>query len=151
MLSKIKRLIAATGAALLLALGGTAGVALAQAGSNPGNGNPNAKIQANTCQGSNLDFVGTASDQTCTTVTGGSAAQANTTVATVINVFSVIVGAVSVIMIIYGGFRYITSGGESGNISSAKNTILYAIIGLVIVALSQFIVKFVLSKATGTT
>lgn len=147
MLNKIKRLIAATGAALLLALGSSAAVAMAQAG----NGNPNAKIQANTCQGSNLDFVGTASDQTCSTVTGNSAEQANSTVATVINVFSVIVGAVSVIMIIYGGFRYVTSGGESGNISSAKNTILYAIIGLVIVALSQFIVKFVLSKATGTT
>jgi hypothetical protein len=53
-------------------------------------------------------------------------------------------------MIIYGGFRYITSGGESGSISSAKNTILYAIIGLIIVALAQFIVKFILAKATGT-
>lgn len=143
MLSKIKRLIAATGAALLLALGGSAAVAMAQ---SPGNGNPDAKIQANTCQGSNLDFVGTASDQTCSTVTGDSAEQANSTVATVINVFSVIVGAVSVIMIIYGGFRYITSGGESGNISTAKNTILYAIIGLVIVAFAQIIVKFVLNK-----
>jgi cytochrome bd-type quinol oxidase subunit 2 len=148
MLSKIKRLIAATGAALLLAIGGSAAVVMAQ---SPGNGNPDANIQANTCQGSNLDFVGTANDQTCKTVTGDSGEKANSTVATIINVFSVIVGAVSVIMIIYGGFRYITSGGESGNISTAKNTILYAIIGLVIVALAQFIVKFVLSKATGTT
>ena len=51
-------------------------------------------------------------------------------------------------MIIFGGFRYITSGGNDNNVSSAKNTILYAVIGLVIVALSQFIVRFVLNTAT---
>jgi hypothetical protein len=67
---------------------------------------------------------------------------------TVINVFSLIVGVVSVIMIIVGGLRYITSGGDSGKVSAAKNTIIYAIIGLVVVALAQFIVQFVLSKAS---
>jgi type IV secretion system pilin len=66
----------------------------------------------------------------------------------VVDVFSVIVGAVSVIMIIYGGFRYITSGGDSGGVGNAKNTIIYAIVGLVIVALAQLIVHFVLSQAT---
>ena len=65
----------------------------------------------------------------------------------VINVFSLIVGVISVIMIIIGGLKYITSGGDSGNVSGAKNTILYAIIGLVIVALAQVIVRFVLDKA----
>jgi hypothetical protein len=64
----------------------------------------------------------------------------------VINIFSLIVGVVSVIMIIIGGLKYITSGGDSGNITGAKNTILYAIIGLVVVALAQVVVKFVLSK-----
>ena len=64
----------------------------------------------------------------------------------IVNIFSVIVGIVAVIMIIYGGFKYITSGGDSGNITSAKNTIIYAIIGLVIVALAQFLVQFVLDK-----
>ncbi len=64
----------------------------------------------------------------------------------VINVFSLIVGVVSVIMIIIGGLKYITSGGDSGNITGAKNTILYAIIGLVVVALAQVVVKFVLQK-----
>ena len=67
-------------------------------------------------------------------------------VTTVINFFSVIVGIVAVIMIIWGGFKYITSGGDSGNITSAKNTIIYAIIGLVIVAFAQFIVQFVLDQ-----
>jgi hypothetical protein len=64
----------------------------------------------------------------------------------VINIFSLIVGVVSVIMIIIGGLKYITSGGDSGNVTGAKNTILYAVIGLVVVALSQFIVHFVLGR-----
>ena len=66
----------------------------------------------------------------------------------IINIFSVIVGVIAVIMIIVGGLKYITSGGESSNVSGAKNTIIYAIVGLIIVALSQFIVRFVLSNAT---
>lgn len=74
----------------------------------------------------------------------------NTIIATVINIFSLIVGVVSVIMIIIGGLKYITSGGDTGNVSGAKNTILYAIVGLVIVALAQIIVKFVLNKVTIT-
>jgi uncharacterized membrane protein len=70
---------------------------------------------------------------------------------TVVNLFSLLVGIVSVIMIIYGGFRYITSGGESGAVGNAKNTIIYAIIGLVIVALAQVIVHFVLNAALNGT
>ncbi len=52
-------------------------------------------------------------------------------------------------MIIIGGLKYITSAGESSNVTSAKNTIMYAIIGLVIVALAQFIVRFVFERVTG--
>ena len=66
----------------------------------------------------------------------------------VINIFSLVIGVIAVIMIIVGGLKYFTSGGDSGNITGAKNTILYALIGLVIVALSQIIVRFVLNKAT---
>lgn len=66
------------------------------------------------------------------------------------NIFSIIVGAASVIMIIYGGFRYITSGGESGRVGAAKNALLYAIVGLIIVALAQLIIHFVLSQTSTT-
>ncbi|MDB5168780.1 MAG: hypothetical protein JWO41_136 [Candidatus Saccharibacteria bacterium] len=69
---------------------------------------------------------------------------------TIVNLLSVVVGIVSVIMIIYGGFKYITSGGDSGNVSGAKNTLVYAIVGLIIVALAQFIVHYVLSTAAST-
>ena len=65
---------------------------------------------------------------------------------TIVNILSVIVGVVAVIMIIVGGFRYITSGGDSGNVSSAKNTLIYAIVGLIIVALAHFILHFVLTN-----
>jgi hypothetical protein len=65
----------------------------------------------------------------------------------IVSLFSIIVGAVSIIMIIYGGFRYITSGGDSGRVGNAKNTLIYAIVGLVIVALAQLIVHFVLNQS----
>ncbi len=65
----------------------------------------------------------------------------------VVNWLSWFVGIVSVIMIVVGGFKYITSGGDSNKVTGAKNTIIYAIIGLVIVALAQFIVKFVVANA----
>ncbi len=70
----------------------------------------------------------------------------NNVIAQVINILSMVVGVVAVIMIIIGGFKYITSAGDSSKVGSAKNTILYAIVGLVIVALAQFIVRFVMSR-----
>lgn len=68
-----------------------------------------------------------------------------------VTIFSYVVGAISIIMIIYGGFRYITSGGESGAVGNAKNTIIYAIVGLIIVALAQVIVHFVLNQTSSAT
>jgi hypothetical protein len=65
----------------------------------------------------------------------------------IVTLFSIIVGAASVIMIIYGGFRYIVSGGQSDRVGAAKNSLIYAIIGLVIVALAQVIIHFVLNQA----
>lgn len=70
----------------------------------------------------------------------------STVIKNIINIFSIVVGAVSVIMIIVGGFRYIISNGDSNGVSGAKNTILYAIIGLVIVLFAQVIVRFVLTN-----
>lgn len=55
-----------------------------------------------------------------------------------------IIGAASVILIIVGGLRYVTSGGDQSQISGAKNTILYAVIGLVVASMAYAIVNFVL-------
>ncbi|HSX17871.1 MAG TPA: pilin [Candidatus Saccharimonadales bacterium] len=64
----------------------------------------------------------------------------------IINILSTVVGIVAVIMLVIGAFRYITSGGNDQAVASAKKTIIYALIGLVIVALAETIVKFVLGK-----
>ncbi len=93
------------------------------------------------------DPNGASAGTDCTTDTTA-ATNVNRLIKNIINLFSLIVGVISVIMIIVGGLKYITSGGDSGNITGAKNTILYALIGLVIVALAQVIVRFVLNKAT---
>ncbi len=62
----------------------------------------------------------------------------------VINVLSIIVGLLAVIMIIFAGAKYITSGGDTNKVTTAKNALIYAVIGLVIVALAQFLVRNVL-------
>lgn len=59
------------------------------------------------------------------------------------------VGIISVIMLIYGGLRYVVSGGDSKKVTDAKNTILYAIIGLIISILAFAIVNFVINAVTG--
>ena len=71
-------------------------------------------------------------------------------VSTIIDVLSVIVGAVSVIMIIIGGFRYVTSAGDSNATTAARNTIIYALVGLVIVIFAQVIVSFVIGQVDGS-
>ena len=101
-----------------------------------------ADIQGNLCSGTTFSTTGGVGS--CNYA--GANSKVNQILKTVVNIFSIIVGVVAVVMIIVGGLKYITAGGEAGNISSAKNTIIYAIVGLVIVALAQFIVHFVLGK-----
>ncbi len=60
------------------------------------------------------------------------------------NIALYVVGAISVIMLIWGGLRYILSGGDSKKITDAKNTVLYALLGLGIALLAYAIVNFVL-------
>ena len=96
----------------------------------------------------------TAKSTVCSTLESGSDCSStpqgqvslNDVIKVAINVLSIIIGVAAVIMVMVGGFRYITAGGDSNNVTSAKNTIMYAIIGLVIVALAQALVQFVLNK-----
>ena len=62
---------------------------------------------------------------------------------TIVNTMLFIVGAVAVVMIIFGGFRYIISGGKADSITAAKNTIMYAVIGIIVALLSYAILDFV--------
>jgi hypothetical protein len=61
----------------------------------------------------------------------------------VTNALIFIVGAISVIMIVVGGLRYVISNGDSKQISAAKDTILYAVIGVVVAIAAFAIVNFV--------
>jgi hypothetical protein len=62
---------------------------------------------------------------------------------TVTNVLLFLVGAISVIMLIIGGIRYVISGGDQAQVTSAKNTILYAIVGIVVAFLAYAAVAFI--------
>jgi hypothetical protein len=68
---------------------------------------------------------------------------------TITNVLLFLIGAVSVIMLIIGGIRYTISGGDSTAVTSAKNTILYAVIGIIVALLAFAIVNFVLTSFAG--
>jgi hypothetical protein len=64
---------------------------------------------------------------------------------TLVNVLLFILGAIAVVMIVIGGIRYATSNGDSGSIKTAKDTILYAVIGLIAAIMAYAIVNFVVS------
>ena len=67
----------------------------------------------------------------------------------VVNLLLWAIGIISVIMIIIGGIRYATSNGDSTQVTAAKNTIMYAVIGLVIAIFAYAIVNFVLFQTAG--
>ena len=71
---------------------------------------------------------------------------ANVVIKNVTNTMFFIIGAVSVIMLIYGGIRYTTSGGNANSVTAAKNTIMYSIIGLVVAILAFAVVNFVVKQ-----
>ena len=71
---------------------------------------------------------------------------ANVVIKNVTNIMFFIIGAVSVIMLIYGGIRYTTSGGNANSVTAAKNTIMYSIIGLVVAILAFAVVQFVVNQ-----
>ncbi len=77
---------------------------------------------------------------------GGNQKTLDGVVGAIVNILSVIVGIAAVIMIIIGGFRFITSGGDSGRITSARQTIVYALIGLVIAISAETIVLTLLDR-----
>ena len=79
---------------------------------------------------------------------GGTAntTSANTLIGNIVKTMLFLVGVLSVIMIIYGGIQYVISAGDSGKVAKAKNTIIYAVVGLIVAILSYAIVNFVISQ-----
>jgi len=97
-----------------------------------------ASPEQSACQGSGGTWSGSTCSQGTRTLTG--------TIRTIGNILVFLTGSISVLMIILGGVRYALSGGDQGAITSAKNTILYAIIGIVVSVAAYAIVNFVLSS-----
>ncbi len=73
-------------------------------------------------------------------------------ITTITNTLLFVVGALAVVMIIWGGIRYATSAGNSSSVTAAKNTVMYALIGLIIAFLAFAAVNWILSAiSTGST
>lgn len=92
-----------------------------------------------------VDVLQTCQDSS-TVCKGTDSSTLNKIMGSVVNILLTIVGMISVIMIIIGGIRYTTSNGDASQTAAAKNTILYALVGLVVAIMSFAIVKFVLNR-----
>lgn len=65
---------------------------------------------------------------------------------TIVNVLMFLLGAIAVIMIVIGGIRYVTSNGDASSTKGAKDTIMYAVIGLIVALIAYAIVNFVITQ-----
>ena len=90
---------------------------------------------ASTCVNSGLQATGGSSSKT----------DINDIIKTIVNVLLFIIASISVIMIIIGGIKYTISQGDQNSVTSAKNTILYAVVGLMVAIFAYAIVNFVVS------
>lgn len=91
---------------------------------------------ASSCVTSGLSATGGASSKT----------SISDVINTIVNVLLFIIAAISVIMIIIGGIKYTISQGDSSSVKSAKDTILYAVVGLMVAIFAFAIVNFVVTR-----
>ncbi|MHB1864873.1 MAG: pilin [Candidatus Saccharimonadales bacterium] len=66
---------------------------------------------------------------------------------TAVTIMSLVVGAISIIMIMVAGLKFVTSGGDSNGVASARKTLIYAVIGIFVAVLAQLLVHYVLSTS----
>ena len=85
---------------------------------------------------------GSSSSQVCASTSDS----ASSLIKRISNVLMFIVGAVAVIMIIISGIRYASSGGNSAQVTAAKNTLLYSVVGLIVALLAYAVVGFVIAN-----
>ena len=93
------------------------------------------------CGGVNTESGGTAE---CNGDAAGE--QVSSLLKTGITIFQAIIGIIALFVLMVGGLGYVTSGGDTSKTKTAKDRILYAVIGLVVVGLSQVIVQFTLNR-----
>lgn len=83
--------------------------------------------------------------ENCDNQSGGGGV--NALIKSVVNILSYIVGVIAVIFVIVAGLKYVTAAGDSNKLSSAKSTLIYALVGIAVVAFAQFLVNFVFNAA----
>ena len=100
-----------------------------------------AMVPANIAQAAAVDEIQEGFDEA-----GGSENDTDLTgiVKTVIDTMLFIVGVLAVIMIIFSGIRYITAHGDKGQVESAKNTLIFSIVGLVVAIVAYAVVGWVI-------
>jgi hypothetical protein len=130
----IKQRIQLAIASLLILLSGGLALSPAMAGA--------ASLKGDACNGINQLDNGSNST-TCSSAGGQSI---HNIIVAVLDILSVIVGFIAVIMLVIAGLRFITAGGDSSAVAQARGTIIYALVGLIIVVSAQVIVHFVLNK-----
>ncbi len=81
----------------------------------------------------------------CASTTQQQAQHLNTTIANVTNILIFIVGFASIIVLVIAGLQYVFSGGDEKKVESAKNRIIYAIVGVIVAVLAYAIVNFALA------
>ena len=70
--------------------------------------------------------------------------------AKITNIVAYVAGAAAIILIVISGIKYITSGGDPGKVSSAKDTLVNALIGLVVIVLARALIIYIVVKLAGT-
>jgi hypothetical protein len=118
-------------------------------GSIPSGSGSGSCTSAASCACTEANAVNTSGTNSCDANTSGQ--EIGGLANTIINIMSIIVGVIAVIMIIVGGIKYATSGGDQNNLESAKNTIVYALVGLVIAVLAQVLIHFVINRVSTST
>ena len=94
------------------------------------------------------DICNSSASQEVKDAAGCNGSTADALPSVVVGILNAIIGAagvVAVVFVIIGGFNYMTSSGDSAKVAKAKNTILYAVIGLIVCVLAFAIVNFVIS------
>lgn len=99
-------------------------------------------VKKNTTKGQCEVSGGKTCSETDTTGTGN----LTSIFTTIVNILLFLVGSIAVIMLVIGGFKYVTSNGSQEAVTSAKNTIMYSIIGIVVAFLAYAAVNFVITQ-----
>jgi len=98
------------------------------------------------CSDSGITAGSPSGSPLCTDTSSGQLQGSNTIISLIVNIISAVAGFVAVIIIIISGIQFISSGGDSKKISQAKDSIIYSLIGIIVIVLARTIIVFVLNK-----